>query len=96
MIMFYGWTSRCRETTVASDGYLKWCDFSFTPLDKSIHIVFVLFPLLYFPDTLLKILIIGSICITWLYNFSRESFGSGWCYTQNFGSLAVMARILMK
>jgi hypothetical protein len=95
-VMLYTWITTCKETTVASDGFLKWCGFNFELVEKSTYILLLLFPLLYFPDTILKIIIIGSIMITWLYNYSRESFGSGWCYSQSFAGLAVMARILTK
>jgi hypothetical protein len=94
--LLYYWTTLCIDTTVASDGFLKWCGFELNSLSKFSHIFILLIPLLYFPDTVLKFLIIGPICVTWLYNYSRESFGSGWCYTENFGGLAVVARILMK
>ena len=93
--MLYIWSTTCKETTVASDGFLKWCGFNFNFLSKFTHIALLLFPLLYFPDNVLKIILIGSISITWLYNYSRESFGSGWCYLQSLTSLAVLARTLM-
>lgn len=94
--MVHTWVTTCRETIVASDGFLKWCGFNFDLLEKSTYILLLLFPLLYFPDNILKIILIGSITITWIYNYSRESFGSGWCYSQSFGSLAVLARVLTK
>ena len=94
--MVYVWTTSCKDTTVASDGFLKWCGFNINFLSKFAHISLLLFPLIYFPNNLLKIILIGSISITWLYNYSRESFGSGWCYSQSFGSLAALAHSFIK
>jgi hypothetical protein len=45
-----------------------------------------------YPDPVMKGIIFLCVGGTWLYNYSRESFGSGWCYSINFGALLILLR----
>ena len=91
--MLYMWITQCKETTVTSDGYLKWCDFPFDPPGKIIHLALILFPFLYYPNPVIKAIVFLSVIGTWLYNYSRESFGSGWCHSQNFAALLLLGLV---
>ena len=92
-LFFYMWITDCEETTVDSDGYLVWCGFDISTSARMLDLCMICFPLLYYPDPVLRFIVIGSIVSTWIYNFPRKSFGSGWCYSQNFANLGILAYV---
>ena len=94
--MFYRWFSDCKETTVTADGYLKWCDLRFENIfNKSIFLFMLFFPFTFFPDILLRnVLMVGAV-ILWLYNLNHEAFGSRWCHSFNILDTIILARLFI-
>ena len=93
--LLYKWITECKKTTVDTNGYLIWCGSKISFIPQIFYMFALLFPLLYFPDMVLKGIVIGSVVVTWIYNQSRDSVGSGWCYSQNFANLLILAYALL-
>jgi hypothetical protein len=91
----YIWTTICDETTITQDGYLKWCGVDILFINKVIFLFILLFPILFFPNMLQKVLCIGIITGTWLYNLNHEAFGSRWCYSTVAYSIMVLGTFLL-
>lgn len=84
--MAFTWFKNCKETTVTADGYLKWCDITFKSLfNRTFYMCLLFYPFIYFPDILLRNVLMISCLGLWLYNLNHEAFGSRWCYS--FGLL---------
>ena len=92
----YLWITTCKETTTTKDGYLKWCNFDFIAFLKITFLVLLLFPLLFFPNLLQKIVLLTLTAGTWLYNFNHEAFGSRWCYSSVAYSIAGLLIFLLQ
>ena len=93
----YTWLKNCKETTVTPDGYLKWCDITFKSiLNKTFFICLLFFPFLWFPDVLLRNILMLMAVILWLYNLNHEAFGSRWCYSFGLLDMVILARLGLK
>lgn len=95
----YTWISDCEDTTVAEDGYLKWCNISFKNnvkdfIMRAMFMIALFFPFIYFPDTLLRNAIMFSGFLSWLINYNTETFGSRWCHSFYLLDSVVILRLL--
>lgn len=78
------WMLTCGQpTTVTRDGWLKWCDADSTAIGKLAFLVALAVPFLYFPDPVMRAIILGGGTLAWALNFHREAWGSRWCHFSN-------------
>jgi hypothetical protein len=92
----YVWSITCKDTTITSDGYLKWCDFNMLSVTKLGYILIVIFPMLFFPNMLQRVLFLLAITGTWIYNYNHEAFGSRWCYSTILYAVLALGAFLIK
>jgi len=96
LCMVYTWFRDCQETTITEDGYLKWCDIRFkSTLNKTIFIALLFFPMGFFPDVLLRNILMLLAGVLWLYNFNHEAFGSRWCHSFMILDAVILGRLFM-
>jgi len=91
----YSWITLCDDTTITQDGYLKWCGINILFIIKVLFLLVLLFPILFFPNMLQKILCITILSGTWLYNLNHEAFGSRWCYSVVVYSIMALGVFLL-
>lgn len=96
MAMAIMWIPNCEETTITKDGFLKWCNMNVLDICKIMLLFLILFPFLFFPNLLQKILLITFTSATWIYNFNHEAFGSRWCYSSVLYSIVAMCVYLVR
>lgn len=91
VLIFSMWYQDCTITTIAKDGYLKWCDFIIKDIHKILYLILIIFPIYNgLPDGFDKDIVLSSIIITFIYNHNNEAFGSKWCYSVNIISIFVL------
>jgi len=90
------WISLCKDTIVTNDGYLKWCNINIPSSFKVLFITFLLIPMLFFPILEHRLLALGMIVGTWLYNYNHEAFGSRWCYGTVLYAIMALGLFLYK
>ena len=90
------WIATCKATNRNSDGYLTWCDYSITPLMKILFLFFLIVPFICgYTNEYIKISIV-SVCIaTFILNFYKKSFGSGWCHISNILSIILVVLVAL-
>lgn len=96
LIFGYIWITHCDDTTITRDGYLKWCDFNLIHMNKLAYLLILIFPILFFPNMLHKVLFLSLIVSSWIYNFNHEAFGSRWCYSTVVYAVAALGVFLVK
>jgi hypothetical protein len=96
IMMGYIWISMCEDTTITSDGYLKWCGVNIAPILKVSFIVFLMIPVLFFPVLEQKLLFLSLIGAIWVYNYNHEAFGSRWCYSTVIYAVLALGLFLYK
>ena len=90
------WLLICEDTTITSDGYLKWCGVNIGPITKSSFILILMSPMLFFPILEQRLLFLSLIGATWVYNYNHEAFGSRWCYSTVMYAVLALGLFLCK
>ena len=100
--MFYLYTSFCDESTLDSHGYLIWCGDQNADMNpysrivcRTLLLIFLMFPFLWFPDTFFRYGILGIGFILWLMTLLYDSFGSRWCYSFFLADLMILGKALL-
>lgn len=89
------WLSKCKETPVTKDGYLKWCDIDFSRwYDQTIYFILLFFPFLYFPDVFMRNMMVVAGSVLLLYTLNHEAFGSRWCHIFYVVDALILSRLL--
>jgi hypothetical protein len=91
----YDWISKCQETVITCDGYLKWCNNDFKSLlTKTIFLGLLFFPFLFFPDIFLRNMIMAVSFVLWLLSMNTDAFGSRWCHSFFILDILILLRLL--
>jgi len=100
--MFYLYITRCEESTLDSGGYLIWCgnkntgmNYSFRLLCRTLVMLLIFFPLFWFPDLLIRNIIMGLVFILWMTSVLYDSFGSRWCYSFFVADIIILGKALL-
>jgi hypothetical protein len=102
-VIFLMWSYfHCDESTVDSLGYLIWCGKDKLEPNKlkrnfyrTVLMIFIFFPFLFFPDFLLQLSVIGAGFVLWLLTVNTDSFGSRWCYSFFVLDILILGRVLL-
>ena len=84
------WIMTCADTTITTDGFLKWCDYDMSSISKIAYLAMLVFPFLFYPDPVTRGLIILCLIVPWLYNFNHEAFGSRWCHSVEISCILLL------
>ena len=94
--MLYVWISQCKETITDKDGYLKWCGFNYSNIMPNvIYMILIFFPFIFYPDALLRNVILGVGFILWLINVNTDSFGSRWCHSFFVLDIIILGKLFL-
>lgn len=94
-VLYTWWFVTCEETTVSADGFLIWCGKKSSTIGRILFFMFLSAPFFWFPDPVLRPLIIGWMFITFVVSFGKDSFGANWCHSANLMSVFSLARLLV-
>jgi len=95
VFMVYTWIKNCEESTITNDRYLKWCNIDFNNIvTKTIYILLLFVPFLYFPDKILMAGLMITAGSLWIYNLNNEAFGSKWCHSFYLLDILILLRLL--
>jgi hypothetical protein len=80
----------CKQVTIQGDnGFLVWCN---NPIrntwGKLLFFFGIIWATYYYPFNIYKIIFYFILTLTFLYTFSTDTFGSGWCHFANSLSIA--------
>lgn len=80
----------CNELTIqGKDGFLIWCN---NPIrntwGKLLFFFGIIWATYYYPFNIYKVILYFILTITFVYTFSTDTFGSGWCHFANSLSVA--------
>jgi hypothetical protein len=92
-----GWLRTCERTTVSADGRLRWCGRgAAVPMwVKVMLFVMLAVPLAYFPDPVMRWVLLAIGAGTWALNVNDDAFGTKWCWSANAVSLVAALRYLL-
>jgi hypothetical protein len=100
LLLTFFWHLLCHNENVGEDGYLQWCGKeSPTPFLFSLRSIFLLllfYPSMYFPDLFMKIIVCGGGLVLWLQLLNSSSFGSRWCHSFYVIDLAILAKLAIE
>ena len=100
--IFYSFSKRCDESSTDADGYLVWCGANALTKNKSMRLLertmvmfFIFFPFFFFPDFLMKVLILGTGFALWLYTVLSDSFGARWCQSFFIVDILILGKLFL-
>lgn len=87
---FIHYIMSCNELTIqGKDGFLIWCN---NPIrntwGKLLFLFGIIWATYYYPFNIYKVILYFILTITFVYTFSTDTFGSGWCHFANSLSVA--------
>lgn len=102
VFIFINYSTGCNESSLDKNGYLIWCGEKhlnsqpFVPVQRTIIMLFLAFPFLFYPEELLKYVILATSFGLWLYTIASDSFGSRWCQSFFVVDIIILAKLLIQ
>ena len=93
---------KCGESTTDANGYLIWCGKNnidpepFRLIGRTIIMLCLVFPFLFYPDDLIKYLIILASTGLWLYTVMSDSFGARWCQSFFVVDMMILGKLFLQ
>lgn len=99
--LYTSWIRDCLKdgplTAPNTNGYLAWCNTSYTDGGKLLFLFLLLFPILMaYPNDPIKWAIIITTTVMFIINYTNTAFGSRWCWMSNLVAILVFAIILVR
>lgn len=102
LFLVYSFYEHCEEITVGNDGYLNWCgkkgvdeNTTIKTIKRIIFILVLFFPFFFYPDIIIKYILLAVSFVLWLHAMQFNSFGSRWCYSFFVADILILAKLFI-
>lgn len=96
IVMFSMWIILCQKPSIpGEDGYLFWCQMESRTWSKLFMFLFLVGPFaIAYPNKMIRVLIVIIATITFVHSFSKQNWGTHWCYTSNILAFVLLGEIV--